>query len=95
MIDYKEIMESWLISINPTKPQQELAEKRLNICLGCDYKREILKGQKWSGYCGDCGCPLQKKIYSNIFNACTQKKWADVDIDYITPTTDKGNNTLI
>lgn len=95
MIDYKEIIQAWMTSKNPTEKEQELAEKRLNICLGCDYRREILKGLKWSAYCGDCGCPLHKKVYSNIFNACTQKKWGEIDIEYMTPVYDKDKNTLI
>ena len=64
MFDYKEIFEAWKISFNPTPIQEELAEKRLNICLGCEYRKEVLKGVKWSAYCGDCGCPINKKIFS-------------------------------
>ena len=95
MIDYKEIIQAWMKSKNPTEKEQELAEKRLDICLGCDYRREVLKGIKWSAYCGDCGCPLQKKVYSNIFNACTQKKWGEIDSEYMEPISDKNNITLI
>ena len=95
MIDYKEIVQAWMKSKNPTPREQELAEKRLNVCLGCDYRKEILKGIKWSAYCGDCGCPLQKKVYSNIFNACTQKKWSEIDSEYMNPIDDKNKITLI
>ena len=48
MIDYKEIFDAWKISFNPTLIQEELAGKRFNVCLGCDYRKEVLKGVKWS-----------------------------------------------
>jgi hypothetical protein len=95
MIDYKEIFESWKTSFNPTEMQEELAQKRLNVCLGCDFRKELLQGVKWSAYCGDCGCPINKKIFSKNFNTCTQKKWFDVDSVYIEPIPDKDLNTLI
>ena len=42
MISYKEIFEAWKRSFNPTPIQEELAQKRLDVCLGCDYRREVL-----------------------------------------------------
>jgi hypothetical protein len=95
MIDYKEIFDAWKTSLNPTPEQEELAQKRLGVCLGCDFRKEVLKGVKWSAYCGDCGCPLNKKVFSKNFNPCTQKKWFDVDSKYIEPTIDKNSSTLI
>lgn len=95
MIDYKEIFESWKTSFNPTETQEELAQKRLNVCLGCDFRKELLQGIKWSAYCGDCGCPINKKIFSKNFNTCTQKKWFDIDSEYIEPIPYKDLNTLI
>jgi len=95
MIDYKEIFDAWKSSFNPTPTQEELAQKRLNVCLGCTYRKEVLKGIKWSAYCGDCGCPLNKKVFSKNFNPCTQKKWLDVDSKYLEPIIDKNSNTLI
>jgi hypothetical protein len=95
MIDYKEIIDAWKTSFNPTELETELAEKRLNICLGCDYRKEILKGIKWSAICGDCGCPINKKIFSKNFNPCTQKKWKEVDSKYIKPIPNKNKNTVI
>ncbi len=91
MIDYKEIFEAWKISFNPSIEQENLAQERLQICLGCDYRKEVLKGVKWSAYCSDCGCPLNKKVFSKFYNACTQKKWGTVDQNYIDllPTKDK------
>jgi hypothetical protein len=94
-IDYKEIFDAWKLSFNPSEIQEELAQKRLNVCMGCDFRKEVLKGIKWSAYCNDCGCPLNKKVFSKYFNPCTQKKWKEVDSDYITPPNKKNNDTLI
>jgi hypothetical protein len=95
MINYEEIFKAWKISINPNPKQEELAGKRLDICLECDYRKEVLKGNKWSAYCSDCGCPINKKIFSPIFNACTQKKWGDIDSDYLDVVPDKEKKSII
>ncbi len=95
MIDYKEIFEAWKTSYKPTEKQEELAKERLDVCLGCDYRREVLKGVKWSAYCNDCGCPINKKVFSKTFNACTQKKWEDVDSKYMDVVPTKYKNSLI
>jgi hypothetical protein len=95
MIDYKEIFEAWKISLNPTQQEEELGQKRLNVCLGCEYRKELLKGLKWTAYCNDCGCPLNKKVFSKTFNPCTQKKWKDVDSNYMEPILDKTKQTII
>ena len=44
MIDYKEIFEAWKTSYKPTEKQEEQAKERLDVCLGCDHRREVLKG---------------------------------------------------
>lgn len=95
MIDYKEIYKAWKISINPTPKQEELAEKRLNVCMGCEYRTEIVKGLKWSALCKDCGCPINKKVFATTFNACTKKKWGEVDLGYLEPIPDKDEKSLI
>ncbi len=95
MINYKDIFQAWKKAFNPTPKEEELAEKRLNVCLSCNYRKEILKGVRWSAYCDDCGCPLNKKVFSTTYNACTQKKWKDVDSDYLEEIDDKKNHTLI
>jgi hypothetical protein len=95
MINYKEIFEAWKISIKPSPEQEELAQKRLDICKVCDYRKEVLKGFRWSAYCNDCGCPLNKKIFSTKYSACTQKKWKDVDSEYLDEIDDKEIETLI
>lgn len=95
MIDYKEIFEAWKISMNPTEQQENLAQERLKICLGCSYRKEVLNGVKWSAFCSDCGCPLNKKVFSKIFNPCTQKKWEEVDSKFIEYIGTKVDNSLI
>ena len=95
MIDYKEIFNAWKTSFNPNPEQEDLAQKRLGVCMGCEYRKEVLKGVKWSAYCGDCGCPLNKKVFSKTFNACTQKKWENVDIMYLELKSKKENKTII
>jgi hypothetical protein len=95
IINYEEIFKAWKASIKPTPKQEEHAQKRLDVCLGCDYRKEVLKGVKWSAYCSDCGCPLNKKVFSKNFNPCSQKKWKEVDSDYLKEVYDKENKTLI
>lgn len=95
MFDYKEIFEAWIISFNPNDTQKELAKERLNICLGCEYRKEVLKGVKWSAICNDCGCPLNKKIFSKNFNPCPKKKWNEIDSEYLKPLLDKQKKSII
>jgi hypothetical protein len=94
-IDYEEIFNAWKISLNPTPKQEELAKLRLEVCLGCEFRKEIVKGLKWSAFCKKCGCPLSKKVFSTNYNACPEKFWGDIDSGYLTPLEDKSENTLI
>ena len=94
-INYKEIFDAWIISYNPTPKQEELAKLRLEVCLGCEFRKETIKGLKWSALCGKCGCPLNKKVFSTNYNACPVKKWENTDFGYIEPTEDKTNKTLM
>jgi len=94
-INYKEILEAWKISYNPNIQQEELANLRLDVCLGCDYRKEVIKGLKWSALCGECGCPLTKKVFSTTYNACGLKKWGEVDSKYLQPLEIKKNSTII
>ncbi len=43
-INYKEIFNAWIISYNPTPKQEELAKLRLEVCLGCKFRKEVVKG---------------------------------------------------
>jgi len=93
--NYKEIFNSWLSAKNPTKEQKELAEKRYSICSTCEYKKPLIKNNRWSEICLRCGCPLNKKIFSNIYNSCPLKKWGDSDNGLLEPQIEKNNKTII
>jgi hypothetical protein len=92
---YKEIFEAWLISFNPTDAQLVIAQERLDVCMGCEYKKELIKKNKWSAYCEKCGCPLNKKIFSNMFNPCPAKKWIDIDSKYLKSLKPKEKKSII
>jgi hypothetical protein len=78
MFNIGEIIEAWAQSYNPTPERKKLAEDRYNICVQCPFygKSRPVIGDE---YCKDCGCPVQKKIFSKEYNACPQKKWDEVD----------------
>ena len=58
-MDFVEIAKSWIISTNPTPETEERAQRRINICNSCEFRKHMI-----FYYCEKCGCPLQKKIYS-------------------------------
>lgn len=92
-MNVKEIIEAWIIAGHPTKVQKELSEKRLEICDTCDVKKEIIKKVKISHICGKCGCPIQKKAFTNTFNPCPLNKWTEVDEPYFDKR--KSDKTLL
>jgi hypothetical protein len=70
----KEIAIAWYNAANPTPEMKEIADSRLQICEGC----EEVKTADIGGfhYCGACGCPLNKKIFSPRGpSACPKRKW--------------------
>ncbi len=93
--NYKEIFDAWKISFKPTPQQEELSKLRLEICLGCEFRKELVKGLKWTTLCGKCGCPLNKKVFSPNYNQCPLKKWNSVDSLYLEPLEEKSKNTII
>ncbi len=92
---YKEIFTAWVKSMNPTQTEKELAKERLTVCLSCDLRKEVVKGNDWSAFCGKCGCPLNKKVFSNMFNSCPMEKWKDVDSKYLEILEVKKDKTII
>lgn len=78
----KEIMGAWIISFNPNEEQKGLAEKRYEICLGCEFygeSRPILGDE----YCKKCLCPIQKKVYTQKINdTCPLNKWDQVEKEF-------------
>jgi hypothetical protein len=87
------IADAWLTARNPTPEQKELSEARWNICVQCDEYRENNK-DKGTPFCNTCGCPLNKKIFTNKFNECPLKKWEDVDT-LLFPATQKTKKSLL
>jgi len=71
-----EIAVSWWRAENPTKKQSELAEKRLAICIGCDSRKESIV---FNYVCGECGCPIGKKIFTPKLGTCDLNKWDKVE----------------
>jgi hypothetical protein len=71
-----EIAVSWWRAENPTKEQSDLAQKRLEICMGCNSRKESIV----FGYvCGECGCPIGKKIFTPKLGTCDLHKWDNVE----------------
>ena len=69
----KEIAVAWYRAANPTPEQKEIADKRLEICDTCPEAKVNSVGIH---YCGACGCPLNKKIFSPAGPiACPKQKW--------------------
>jgi hypothetical protein len=75
----REIMGAWIVSFNPTDEQKKLAEKRYEICLGCEHygeKRPVTGDE----YCKQCLCPIQKKVYTQKLNdTCPLNKWDSIE----------------
>jgi lipoate synthase len=82
-MDVIEIINAWTIANNPTSKQEELAKLRASICEVCPSKKVITKKLKLATICGECGCPISKKIFTPKFNPCPLKKWEEIDIQYI------------
>ena len=72
-----EIFKSWAISFDPTQEQNELAAMRMQICDGCEAK-----GTSPIIYCKDCGCPLEKKVFTPYMNRCPRGKWNEAELKY-------------
>jgi hypothetical protein len=80
MANILEILDAWKSSFERNPDKVELAEQRLLVCNGCEFKKEIIKGKNWSIICKACGCPIKKKIFSKQFNACPKGYWNEVDV---------------
>lgn len=78
MLKLVEIAKAWIIAAKPSEEQKEIAEKRIAICNDCEFSR-YNKALDFH-YCGACGCPLNKKIFSPAPNeeACEEGKWKSI-----------------
>ena len=92
--NFKKIYNAWVTSYYPNEVQKLLAEKRNEICETCPSRKVLTDKLKLGVICGECGCPLTKKIFSNDFNDCPLKKWEEVDTMYRTFNT-KSNKSLV
>lgn len=72
MVNVKEILTAWAISVNPNEAQSKLAAQRLQVCDSCDLK---VKSNLGVYICGECGCILSKKAFSQGENPCPLLKW--------------------
>ena len=72
MLKFVEIAKAWLAAANPTPEQQALADNRISICNECPHRKYTKQFD--IHVCGQCGCPLSKKIFSPI-NSCPDKRW--------------------
>jgi len=70
----KEILLSYMTAMNPTEEQKEIAEKRLEICAGCEF---WVQGAV-RDYCDICKCTTSAKVFSPKGSAaCPKGKWVD------------------
>jgi len=90
--DFKKITKAWFDSYFGTDKQKELAIKRASICETCPSRDVKVKGIDLLTVCGECGCPIKKKVFSEVFNDCPLKKWESVDLEYYPSR--KTNKTL-
>jgi hypothetical protein len=68
----KEILISYATKHNPTEEEKEVAEKRLEICMQCEFwVQSVIRD-----YCSECGCTTSAKVFSpRGADACPSKKW--------------------
>jgi hypothetical protein len=72
----QEIFTAWGISFNPNDEQSELASKRIEICNGCQHKKQ---NTIFKNVCELCGCALKAKVFTPVKGACPAGKWDAVD----------------
>jgi len=89
----KEIAESWIIAANPSKEQLVLAAARLNICNNCEFIGH--RKNTGSPVCTNCGCPLKKKIFSPMYDACPLHKWLEVENTELFTNTQKKSKSFL
>jgi hypothetical protein len=75
MLKIVEIAKAWIAAANPTPEQQNIAEYRASVCDACPKKAYNDTIDLY--YCSECGCPLNKKIFSPVEGpkACPLAKW--------------------
>ena len=82
--DIREITSAWWDSYFADDNQKKLAKERLSVCESCpSLQTKFKKIRKLTiSVCGECGCPISKKIFSNKFDACPLGKWKEIDASH-------------
>jgi hypothetical protein len=75
MLKIVEVAKAWIRASNPTPEQEAVALYRIKVCDECPSKKHITQFDSY--VCGECGCPLNKKIFSPQPGpkACPLGKW--------------------
>lgn len=72
-MEIQKVIEGWYNWLTDNPDTKDLATKRLEICIGCEFNstpNEIKNGSK----CEACGCFLKAKAASEGSN-CPKNKW--------------------
>ena len=94
MINVKDILNSWITSFNPSESKKRLAQARFSVCIECPSKKNVKRPLGFTIMCGECGCPIKAKVFSEVSNPCPLKKWEEVDKKHNLNTSIKKTNTL-
>lgn len=78
-LDLKKIANAWWDSYFGPSELKELAQARLAICEECPSRKVAFRKLVPFPQCGECGCPIGKKVFSYQKNDCPLKKWEEVD----------------
>jgi hypothetical protein len=81
-LDFKKISKAWFDSYFGSNEQKKLAEKRAAICEVCPSRKVITEKLSLATICGECGCPIRKKVFSSAFNDCPLEKWENIDKEH-------------
>jgi hypothetical protein len=75
---FKTIAKAWITSAHHTPEEKLLAEERMAVCNKCEYRKKNTALVDFY-YCQKCGCPLDKKIFTDVRlsaeDKCPEGKW--------------------
>lgn len=77
MSKFSDIVNGWKNVIFPNERVEEIAKKRLAICVGNDGKLPCLYlSTRGADHCRICKCPIEAKVRSvTMTNKCPMGKW--------------------
>lgn len=78
-LDLKKIANAWWDSYFGPDELKELAKSRLTICEVCPSRKLAFRKLVPFPQCGECGCPIGKKVFSYQKNDCPLGKWQEID----------------